>query len=205
MLLAAALSILASLFSSNRNILLVLFIEILITSVSSYMYYLFTNRIKGYQLADQPIKYGDINILRYNGWAITTPLMLIALCLFLQNSTKITISASLLFLIIVLDYLMLGAGYLGESGYIDRTNAMVAGFIPFFAIFWIIYSIFLRGKFNAFNTLIFGIYFLIWSGYGVSYLFEDNVKTTFTNLFDLMSKAVVSFLLSINYISQSLQ
>ena len=54
------------------------------------MYYLFTQNIYKY-VAENNIDFTIIDRLRYKDWIITTPIMIIELCLFLQNSTKIII------------------------------------------------------------------------------------------------------------------
>lgn len=184
-------------FSSRR----ILFIEIIITGISSFMYYLFINETSG-KINEENVNesFHKVDVLRYNGWGITTPLMLIALCLVLSNTTKVPITTGSLLTIIGLDYLMLIFGYLGELGKLDKITAMVLGFLPFFAIFYIIFNKFIRSHYNLFNYLLFSIYFFIWAGYGVSYIFEEKFKNIATNFFDFMSKALVAFMVSFRYL-----
>jgi bacteriorhodopsin len=183
----------------------ILVIEILITGISSFMYFLFTSNINQY--FSKPHKKGDnidltvVDRLRYNGWIFTTPLMLIALCLALSSSTKIPLNPILVFTILILDYIMLLLGYLGEVHMMDRFSAMILGFIPFLVIFYLIFSTFLLNTINPFNFLIFGIYFVIWAGYGIVYWFEEKEKNIFTNLFDAISKGVVAIILSLSYLT----
>jgi hypothetical protein len=125
--------------------------------------------------------------------------MLIALCLVLQNSTKIPLPPMMMITILILDYIMLLFGYLGEINIMDRFSAMIIGFIPFFIIFYLIFNKFMLKSYNPLNYLIFGIYFVIWAGYGISYMFEEKIKNILTNIFDCTSKAVVAIILSVNY------
>jgi bacteriorhodopsin len=198
MITACIVSIVSTLLAKDFSSRRVLFLEILITGVSSVMYYLFIkeslNKIEDKDYL--PI----IDRLRYNGWGITTPLMLLALCLFLSNSTKIPINGSTLLTIIGLDYVMLLFGYLGELDKLDRLPAMIFGFIPFLIIFYIIFNKFIQGHYNVLNYLLFGIYFVIWTGYGVSYIFEEKIKNIATNFFDFASKALVAFIISFRYL-----
>jgi hypothetical protein len=78
---------------------------------------------------------------------------------------------------------------------------MILGFIPFLLIFYLIFSAFLVNTFNPFNFLIFGMYFIIWAGYGIVYCFEEKEKNIFTNLFDALSKGVVAIILSLSYLT----
>jgi len=201
MIVACLTSIIATLLAKDTNTRRILFIEILITGVSSLMYYLFINETSG-KIKDENAKesFHNVDVLRYNGWGITTPLMLIALCLVLSNTTKVPITTGSLLTIIGLDYLMLLFGYLGELEKIDRLVAMIMGFLPFFIIFYIIFNTFILGHYNLFNYLLFGIYFVIWTGYGVSYMFEEKLKNIATNFFDLTSKAIVAFMISFKYL-----
>jgi bacteriorhodopsin len=154
---------------------LILFLEILITGVSSYMYYLFTT-IKDLH---------SISLLRYTGWLITTPIMLVALCL-LSNIYSIPI----LITIIVLDLIMLLFGYLGETKRISRITASL-GFVPLLSIFYLLYI-------NSEVNLIFVIYLLIWSGYGIVYYFDEKIKNICMSLFDAIAKGLVAILISIH-------
>jgi bacteriorhodopsin len=203
MIFAFILTIVSSILVNNNYLRKILMIEILITGISSFMYYSFIDKIKKFGGDFQnngKLDLKVVDILRYNGWALTTPLMLIALCLVLMNTTKINISLLMIFGIIILDYLMLLFGYLGELNILNRPFAMVLGFIPFFIIFYIIFNTFIITKYNLFNYLIFGIYFIIWTGYGIAYMFDEKIKNILTNMFDLISKGFVAIILSIIYL-----
>ena len=203
MTFAFILTIISSILVNNNYLRKILMIEILITGISSFMYYLFINKIKKFGGDFQnngKLDLKVVDILRYKGWSVTTPLMLIVLCLVLMNTTKINISLQMIFGIIILDYLMLLFGYLGELNILNRSIAMVLGFIPFFIIFYIIFNTFIIRKYNLFNYLIFGIYFIIWIGYGMAYMFDEKIKNILTNMFDLISKGFVAIILSITYL-----
>lgn len=158
-----------------------LFLEMCITGISSFMYYLFTQRLKTH----------DISLLRYRGWVLTTPLMLIALHVLLQSTI------SLVYLI-GLDWIMLLFGYLGELRILSRITAMIAGFIPFFLLFYALYS---TATFTDFTYGIFWVYFLVWTGYGLCYLFNESTKNTVTNVLDFIAKALVAIAVSVYFIS----
>jgi bacteriorhodopsin len=203
MLFCFTVTFISFLLVKSKESRIILFLEILVTGISSFMYYLFTQNISKYFNKDDISKNIDFTVidrLRYKGWMITTPIMLIVLCLFLQDATKIIINPYTIIFIIILDYIMLLFGYLGELKFINRLYAMILGFIPFLIIFYIIFMKFIFKRFNLFNYVIFGIYFIIWTGYGISYIFEEKTKNILTNIFDGISKGVVALLLSISKI-----
>ena len=186
---------LAMLVSKKDKVRLILFIEILITGISGFMYYLFTKSMN--KTKEEPdLHY--INVLRYKGWSFSTPLMVTVLCLVLSSSTNIALKTRTLLTVIGLDYVMLLFGYLGELGKIDRISATVLGFIPFFAMFYIIFTTFIQ-KYNLFNYVVFFVYFILWSGYGIAYLLDDYTKNIITNFLDVTAKGVFAVGLSIHY------
>jgi len=156
----------------------VLSLELTITFMATISYVFFFLIFKGFTKF-QP---SDIPKLRYVEWAATTPLMLVALCLILSG--KNTISSEFLMKVVALDWLMLLIGYLGEVGLLQRTHACILGFVPFTALFAYIYN-----AFPSFNVL-FASYVLIWSMYGVTYLFENRIFTT--NVLDAIAKAGIA-------------
>lgn len=205
MICALIITLFSSFIVNDPQLQRILVIEILITGISSFMYFLFTNNISKYfntvHKEGEDIDLTVVDRLRYNGWVFTTPLMLIALCMVLSSSTKIAINPVMMFTILLLNYIMLLLGYLGEVNMMDRLSAMVLGFVPFLVIFYLIFSAFIIKSFNLFNYFIFSIYFIIWAGYGVSYIFEEKSKNILTNLFDAISKGVVAIILSLSYLT----
>jgi hypothetical protein len=204
MLAALAITFISSLIVKDPLLRRILFIEILVTGISSFIYFLFTNNISQYfdtvHKDNQDINLTVVDRVRYYGWVFTTPLMLIVLCLALSSSTRIIINPITMFTILILNYIMLMFGFLGELNIIDRIAATVLGFIPFLLIFYLIFSTFLINSFNPFNYLLFGIYFIVWAGYRISYMFEEKEKNIAINFFDAISKGAVAILLSFSYL-----
>ena len=162
----------------------ILFMEMCITAISSFLYYLFIRRLDTQSLH-------AISLLRYKGWVMTTPLMIVALSLLLQTNV------SLVYLI-GLDLLMLLSGYLGELHFLSRITATFAGFIPFFLLFYALYS---TATFTPFTHAIVWIYFIVWTGYGLAYLCKESTKNAVMNVLDCLAKAVVAISVSIHFIS----
>ena len=176
----------------------ILNLETCISVVAAYFYSLFMKKIK-----DKQVDYKEINIVRYTDWAITTPIMLLVLCLaFLYNQspnkggnpTKYIHSGFSFFtfiLILFMNFFMLGSGYLGEIGIISRPSAMISGFFGFFALYGFLYTEFLKGKKNKDNQMLYWAFFIFWIGYGIAYMMEEKSRNAIYNILDLVSKCFV--------------
>jgi hypothetical protein len=88
--------------------------------------------------------------------------MLIALCVVLSNEINLQVRLPIMAIIIVLNYAMLYAGYLGETNRIDRTAANILGFLPFLAMFGVIYWKYVMPKFSLANRTMFYFYLLVY-------------------------------------------
>jgi hypothetical protein len=86
---------------------------------------------------------------------------------------------------------MLTFGYLGETNITSRETGLIGGFSAFFLMFAIIYRKFIMPKWSASNNLLFGLYFVVWSLYGVVYMFDTELKNALLNILDLISKCFV--------------
>lgn len=138
------------------------------------------------------VNYKNINLNRYVDWAITTPIMLLVLILaFKYNSTK---NAQVKFtdylVLLMLNYGMLGTGYLGDVGKISIMTATLVGFLFFGGLFFFLYSTYLRQNNNT-NNRLYGAFFVLWSLYGVFYQMEQQSRNVGYNILDLFSKCFV--------------
>jgi len=68
---------------------------------------------------------------------------------------------------------------------------MIAGFVAFVLIFAIIFFTFVRPKYIFANYVLFGIYFVVWSLYGVFYMLGEEYKNIGMNILDLTAKCFV--------------
>ena len=164
----------------------VLNLETVISIVAGFFYMKFIEKIK-----NKKIDYHDININRYLDWAITTPVMLLVLCLVLGMNTKKTITAGYILVIFIINYLMLGSGYLGEIKMIDRKVGLLLGWVFFIVLYGLIYMTFIHGK-NVFdNNMIYWTFVVFWAFYGVFYNLDEEKKNIGYNILDLFSKCFV--------------
>jgi len=199
LLTTASITVIEALRTKVPTIRHIFNMETVISVVASYFYALFIAKFDEYDKNNTPIKWDDITKLRYIDWSITTPFMLLALCVVLSFNIKKTVNLVLISSIIFLNYVMLYLGYLGETGAITRITGMIGGFIAFFMMFFIIFLNFVKPKYLLINYILFGIYFSVWSIYGIVYMFDDYTKNTITSILDCISKCIMGILLWVYY------
>ena len=147
---------------------------------------------------------------RYIDWAITTPSMLITLMVYLiylnnsvennTNTTELELFAilkdnSTIFIsILLLNWLMLLFGYLGEMKIIPVLLGVFLGFIPFLLYYYMIYVNYVNEKTPGY--LLFWYFFFFWSMYGFVAVLPYYVKNSFYNILDLFAKNFFGIFLS---------
>jgi bacteriorhodopsin len=170
----------------------VLNLETCISIVAGYFYSVFISQIeKANERGVGPMDWSDITKTRYIDWAITTPMMLLALCLVLGQNSKRSIHLVTILSIIGLNYIMLYTGYAGEEKWLDRFTAMILGFVAFFAMFWIIFRSFVKPLYSFANYALFGVYLVVWSLYGIVYMFSESYKNIAMNILDFTAKCFI--------------
>lgn len=83
--------------------------------------------------------------------------------------------------------------YLGYSGEFDRNNTIkyVFSFICFFAMYLLIFILYVKPKFNKFNYILYFFFLIVWSVYGIVYKLDVRTKNIAYNVLDLISKCFV--------------
>jgi len=140
----------------------------------------------------------EVTYTRYFDWFISTPIMLLTTVFFMEYLTYEKLGQTIkikeiiekdyieIIKIVIANFFMLLFGFLGERKYITRTNGFIFGTIVFLYSFYIIYNEFV-GE-NIINNILFFTMFIIWSLYGVAYLFPYVTKNTMYNILDIFSK-----------------
>jgi hypothetical protein len=150
----------------------------------------------------------DVTPKRYIDWVITTPTMLITLMMYLiylnkrvENKTHelnfFTIlkeNSNIFIYVLLLNWLMLFFGYLGEMKTIPVLLGVFLGFIPFLIYYYIIYVNYVTQNTNGY--LLFWYFFFFWSLYGVVAVLPYYVKNSFYNILDLFAKNFFGIFLS---------
>ena len=132
-----------------------------------------------------------ITQVRYVDWSITTPLILLVILLFYNGENSINYKTFLG--IAGLNAGMLYAGYLGETGAMNKMSGGVLGFLFFGAMLALFYSCCVPG---SKNPTVFWIFALIWALYGVVYYIEDEeTKNICYNILDVIAKAIFGVVL----------
>jgi hypothetical protein len=142
----------------------------------------------------------NITPQRYLDWVITTPTMLINLIfylIFLQyNDKNISEQLNIVTLytkefytittVLLLNWVMLLFGYLGEISAIPVLLGVSLGFIPFLIYYYIIYKNYAVLTNDGMKIYLY--FFIFWSLYGVVAVLPYNIKNTCYNILDLFSK-----------------
>lgn len=150
----------------------------------------------------------NITPKRYLDWVITTPTMLITLSLYLiylnkklENKTNeidfftlLKDNANILIPVIILNWLMLLFGYLGEMRIIPVLLGVFLGFIPFLIYYYMIYVNYVTQNTNGY--LLFWYFFFFWSLYGIVAVLPYYIKNAFYNILDLFAKNFFGIFLS---------
>jgi hypothetical protein len=159
-------------------------------------------------LAYKFTKVTNVTPKRYMDWIITTPTMLITLILYLiyldQKKRNKTIelrffsllreNSDIIIPIIILNWIMLLFGYLGEMKVIPVLYGVVLGFIPFLTYYYMIYINYVNE--NSVGYLLFWYFFFFWSLYGVAAVLPYYIKNSFYNILDLFAKNFFGLFLS---------
>lgn len=149
----------------------------------------------------------DVTPKRYIDWSITTPTMLITLIFYLIYSEcresgdtskleffkLLTTNSPNIIYILLLNWLMLIFGYLGEVKILPTLTGVLLGFIPFLLYYLIIYINYVRNQ-NGLNLFLY--FFVFWSLYGVAATLPYYLKNSCYNILDLFSKNFFGVFLS---------
>lgn len=148
----------------------------------------------------------NITPKRYIDWVITTPTMLIVLIGYLiyldKRSTDETDgleffsllkeNSSVIIPVLLLNWLMLFFGYLGEMNILTPLVGILVGFIPFLLYY---YKIFINYV-SIQGQYLFWYFFIFWSFYGVVAILPYYIKNAFYNILDLFAKNFFGLFLS---------
>jgi len=174
--------------TNDKRIRNIMNLETCISIIAAFFYGKFITSIEKKGVID----YKEMNSTRYADWAITTPIMLLVLVLvFLYNTNGGALPISSYLVILLLNYGMLGFGYLGETGVMNKLFANITGFVFFAGLYGYIYNTFLSKKYNFENMLLYFTFLILWTLYGVVYFMEDISKNFGYNILDLFSKCFV--------------
>lgn len=189
LLTTATITFVEAITTSNAVVRHIMNLETVISIIAGYFYSLFLGEINRSGEEGIQIEWKEMTKTRYVDWSITTPFMLLVLCAVLGKNVGKTVDIKTFGMIVLLNYFMLGTGYLGEIDLMNKYLAASFGFGGLYGIFYLIYKMFLENMNVVANNVLFGIYVSIWSLYGVVYFFDEEYKNIFTNILDAIAKS----------------
>jgi hypothetical protein len=145
----------------------------------------------------------NITPSRYLDWSITTPTMLVNLLFYLRylSSTEpldfftvLNEEWNTILIILVLNWLMLLFGYLGEISVIPALVGVSLGFLPFLIYYYLIYEKYALLTDDGFKIFLY--FFIFWSLYGIVATLPYKMKNTCYNILDLFSKNIFGIFLT---------
>jgi bacteriorhodopsin len=191
LLTTATITFIEAMRTQDPRVRHILNLETCISIVAAFFYSKFMKKLNQYSEDDKDINYKEINITRYTDWMITTPIMLLVLCLVFGYNNKTVMSASYFLIVMLVNFLMLAFGYVGEVGLLNKRLGQLGGFIFFFILYGMIYYTFLHGRNSFDNKMIFWAFVFFWFFYGVLYDMDEETKNVGYNVLDLFSKCFV--------------
>jgi len=199
LLTTATITFIEAMRTQVPNIRHILNLETCISIVAGYFYSIFITQIEGYSKDNKPVDWTDISKTRYVDWTITTPMMLLTLCIVLGSNINKKVDISTLSIVLLLNYIMLYVGYLGETNAVNLTGTKemnlllvsIIGFIPFTGMFYLIFKNFVQPKYNFANYCLYFFYLIVWSLYGIVYLFKEEYKNICMNILDCIAKCLI--------------
>ena len=136
----------------------------------------------------------NVTVSRYYDWFITTPIMLTTYSMYLLHMKGTTEdlwslldqNKRVILPIVLLNWCMLGFGYLSEIGKMNAKISTPLGFVPFFLMFYLIYENY--AKYTSLGIKTFYYFVVVWGLYGVAAVMNYTVKNIMYNILDLFSK-----------------
>ena len=191
LLTTGTITLIEALRTKNPVVRHIFNLETVISIIAGYFYSVFVSIIEKHEEKNIPLNWNEINKLRYIDWSITTPIMLLVLCVALSQHSEVKLNFLIYIGIIVLNFTMLLLGYLGEINKINKNLAMTTSFISFIVMFIIIYINFVQPKYSLFNYILLSFFFVIWSIYGLIYKVREDYRAIMYNILDLFAKCFV--------------
>ena len=179
----AAITFIEALRNTNVHARHILNLETAVSLTAGVVYGMFREETN-----KQDFNLEEIIHYRYIDWAITTPMLLLILVLFIDFHSSSKLRINIYILIIVLNYIMLLFGYMGERKLMDKRTAQTIGFIALGSMLFVIYYYFLKHSKNIAPLVLFIIFSIVWSLYGVAAELDEKNKNLMYNALDILSK-----------------
>ena len=180
------LTLIEALRTPFQNVRHVMNIETTVSLIAGLVYGIFYEMVK----TAKTIDLHEITKIRYIDWSITTPLIILVLMLFYKGTSAPDYRTYTK--LILLNWAMLGVGYLGEEGIISRWAGLLLGCVFLALMLWSFYTCCIS---SSANHTVFFVFAAIWAGYGVAYMLDEEMKNIAYNGLDVISKAIFGVIL----------
>jgi bacteriorhodopsin len=179
----AAITFIEAVRTNSLHARHILNLETAVSLTAGFVYGWFIN------MADKPdFNLKEVMYYRYIDWSVTTPMLLLVLLLFLTFHSKTPLSLSVYLVVILLNYVMLIFGYMGEKGLMNKRNAQTIGFLALASMLFIIYYFYLKGSTDVAPFILFVVFAIVWTLYGVAAELDDTTKNIMYNVLDIIAK-----------------
>jgi len=155
---------------------------------------------------------GNITLIRYADWYLTTPIMMTTLMGYLSGETRFRVFLKKykrpVVFVVVMDTLMLVAGLQNElqhkrqdrkkeSEMVCRRHSWIyIGFFPFILMFGCIYHVFHKQLQSSYEKrFIFAWFLIIWTVYGMAAFGSYTSRNSSYNILDIFSKNITGLFL----------
>ena len=178
------ITLVESLRTSDAVVRNIMNVESTVSVIASFVYMRILDMLK------QKESLQDIQRLRYLDWSMTTPLLILGLCLFMTGSSMP--SSTFIFLTFA-NMSMLLFGYLGE--FYDMPHAIVLSWVAYIVLFSTIYTTFYANA-KPFQQRVFWFVAITWLFYGlVQQHPNEHERHAAYNILDIISKACVGIIM----------
>jgi len=190
----ALITLIEALRTNDARVRHILNLETSVSMIAGFVYGMFIDRLKSGALQLE-----DVTKLRYIDWSLTTPLLLLVLLLFFNFNNKDGLQFSLYAIIVIVNWIMLGIGYLAETKRISYTNGTIYGFAAYVVLLVLIWHQLLHESEYVHLKMVFVAFAIIWGLYGVAFLMETKSKNIAYNILDMLSKVFFGLFLWVYY------
>ena len=191
LLTTGTITFIEALANKDPTIRHIMNLETCISLIAGYFYSTFLTKIES-----DHVDYASITLTRYTDWFMSTPFMLLVLCIFLSYGTEHKkLHLRTYVLVLLADFAMLYTGYMAETKRISKPVGFWLGFLFFGIMFGLIYYDFMRVKQPLVAVVVYFVFVALWSIYGIAYLMDEKTKNLMYNTLDVSAKCFVGVFL----------
>jgi bacteriorhodopsin len=191
---ATFITFIEALKTDNKKARHILNLETAVSLVASYVYSVFASMVD-----KEDFSLEKVTVYRYMDWVITTPMLLLALLLFISYLNKDELHLKNYLFVVLLNFGMLMSGYFSETGHINKYLALFGGFAFYLSLVLFIWFVYIHGKGIVIQKIVFLFFFIVWSMYGVAFMFDEYTKNLTYNILDVIAKVFFGLFMWVFY------